>query len=136
MKVSFFNSSEPGPGPIPDDVAVHCTEDVDMARLSTQLSMLPELLTDHNRRNAGCLITKVTKIATIVDVLSKAGVTAGAYSEVNKLLRLYLTVPMTNATAERSFSTLRRVKTYLRSTMTEKHLNHVIFLNIHKNLKC
>ena len=50
---------------------------------------------------------------------------ATMFSEVDVLLQLYLTIPATTATAERSFSALRRVRTYLRSTMTEKRLNKV-----------
>ena len=54
------------------------------------------------------------------------------FSEVNTLLRVYLTVPMTSATAERSFSSLRRLKTYLRTTMSQKRLNHILLLHTHK----
>lgn len=54
------------------------------------------------------------------------------FSEVNKLLHLYLTVPMTSCTAERSFSALRRIKDYLRSTMTQARLNHLIVMHVHK----
>jgi hypothetical protein len=43
-----------------------------------------------------------------------------------------MTVPMTSATAERSFSTLRRIKTYLRQTMGQQRLNDVMLLHIHK----
>lgn len=53
-------------------------------------------------------------------------------SEVAVLLRLLMVVPATNAISERSFSTLRRVKTYLRSTMTEERLNHLMTLHIYK----
>ncbi|KAI4797046.1 hypothetical protein KUCAC02_026592 [Chaenocephalus aceratus] len=61
--------------------------------------------------------TQVTKVATIADMLAAQGRdTQSLFSEVDKLLRLYLTVPMSNATAERSFSSLRRLKTFLRST--------------------
>ena len=55
------------------------------------------------------------------------------FTEVHQLLRLYLTVPMTSATAERTFSTLRRLKSYLRSTMTQKRLNHVVMSHVHKD---
>ena len=41
------------------------------------------------------------------------------YSEVFKLLKLILVMPATNAISERSFSALKRVKTYLRTTMTQ-----------------
>ena len=38
------------------------------------------------------------------------------------------------ATSERSFSALRRMKTYLRSTMKQDRLNSVMTLHIHKDL--
>ena len=53
-------------------------------------------------------------------------------NQVHKLLQIYLTIPMTTATAERTFSTLRRLKNYLRTTMTQKRLNHVVLLHTHK----
>ena len=55
------------------------------------------------------------------------------FSEIHKLLCLYLIVPMTSASAERTFSTLRRLKNYLRSNMSQECLNHVIILHTHKN---
>ena len=53
------------------------------------------------------------------------------FSEIDKLLRLYLTVPATSATVERTFSVLRRLKLYLRAKMTQERLNNVILLNIY-----
>ena len=55
-------------------------------------------------------------------------------SEVKKVIRLILVLPATNAISERSFSTLRRVKTYLRSTMTEVRLNSLMKLQIYRDL--
>ena len=40
---------------------------------------------------------------------------------------------MTSATAERTFSMLRRLKNYLRSTMTQQRLNHIMLLHTHKD---
>jgi hypothetical protein len=54
--------------------------------------------------------------------------------EIAKLVCLALTIPVTTCTAERSFSTLRRLKTYLRSTMSQYRLNHVTLLHVHKSL--
>ena len=54
--------------------------------------------------------------------------------EVHNLLRLYLTIPVTSVTSERSFSALRRVLTYLHSSITEERLNSCIVLHIHKHL--
>ena len=41
--------------------------------------------------------------------------------------------PATNAVSKRSASALRHVKTYLRSTMTQSRLNHLIILHCHKD---
>ena len=56
-----------------------------------------------------------------------------AYSNVWILLKLLLVMPATNATSERSFSALRRIKTYLRTTMTQVRLNSIMVLHIHSD---
>ena len=53
---------------------------------------------------------------------------------IAKLLRIYFTIPVTTATAERSFSTLRRVKNYLRSSMTQQRLNHCLIAHCHQTI--
>ncbi len=53
-------------------------------------------------------------------------------SEVCTLLKLILVAPATNAVSERSASALRRVKAYLRSTMLQERLNHLMLLHCHK----
>ena len=50
------------------------------------------------------------------------------------LLLLFLVVAVSSATAERSFSAMRRLKTYLRSTMSTERLNPVMTLHVHKDL--
>ena len=55
-------------------------------------------------------------------------------SQVLTLLHLILVMPATIATSERSFSAMRRIKTYLRSTMSQEKLNHVILLHCHKDI--
>ena len=42
-------------------------------------------------------------------------------------------MPATNATSERSFSALRRIKGYLRSTMSQQRLNHLMIMHVHKD---
>ena len=56
------------------------------------------------------------------------------FCEVHNLLRLYWTVPITTYTSERSFSALRQLLTYLRSTISELRLNNCILLHVHKAL--
>ena len=53
-------------------------------------------------------------------------------SQVCRLLQLILVMPATNATSERSFSALRRVNNYLRTTMLQERLNYVMLLHVHK----
>ena len=57
----------------------------------------------------------------------------GLFTEVETLVRLLLVVPVSSSEAERSFSTLRRLKTWLRSTMTQKRQNHVAVCHIHQD---
>jgi len=59
------------------------------------------------------------------------------FSELVLLTKLFFVVPVSSATAERSFSAMRRLKTYLRSTMSTERLNSVTTLHVHKNhLNC
>lgn len=56
------------------------------------------------------------------------------FREVVKLLKIVCTMPMTTAEAERSFSTLKRIKTFLRNTMAEDRLSALAMLSIEKQL--
>ena len=60
------------------------------------------------------------------------GVQADFYSEVTALLKLYLASPATNAVSERSASAMRRLKNWLRRTMSLERLNHCMLLSINK----
>ena len=54
-------------------------------------------------------------------------------SQVSKMVKLLLVMPATNAQSERSFSAMRRVKMYLRTTMSQQRLNHLMLLHVHKS---
>ncbi|CAF3828199.1 unnamed protein product [Rotaria sordida] len=51
------------------------------------------------------------------------------FPNIKVLLQIYATLPVTTATGERSFSTLKLVKSYLRSTMSESRLNGLAMIN-------
>jgi hypothetical protein len=53
------------------------------------------------------------------------------FPNIKVLLQIYATLPVTTATGERSFSTLKLLKTYLRSTMSESRLNGLAMMYIH-----
>jgi hypothetical protein len=56
------------------------------------------------------------------------------FNELEQLVRLLLTVPCSNAEAERSFSALRRLKSYLRNSMNQERLNHVAVMHVHQDV--
>ncbi|XP_060845787.1 zinc finger MYM-type protein 1-like [Rhopalosiphum padi] len=51
---------------------------------------------------------------------------------LEEVYRRILVIPISSATAERSFSTMRRIKTYNRSTMTGKRLHNLALLSIER----
>lgn len=54
------------------------------------------------------------------------------FTNVDRLIQNLLVVPISSATAERSFSLLRRVKCYLRSTMSQVRLNHLCIMSTYQ----
>ncbi|CAI6377485.1 unnamed protein product [Macrosiphum euphorbiae] len=59
---------------------------------------------------------------------------ANDYPMISKLLQIFITLPVSTATGERSFSTLRRLKTYLRNSSGQIRLNGLALLNIHRDI--
>ena len=53
-------------------------------------------------------------------------------SEVATVLKLILVLPATNAQSERVFSALKVVETYLRNTMGQARLNHIMMMYVQK----
>ena len=56
------------------------------------------------------------------------------FPNVNIALRIYVTLSVSNSTGERSFSHLKRIKNYLRSTMLEERLSALATLNVENEL--
>uniref|UniRef100_A0A1X7U5U3 TTF-type domain-containing protein n=1 Tax=Amphimedon queenslandica TaxID=400682 RepID=A0A1X7U5U3_AMPQE len=70
---------------------------------------------------------------TVEDILLVIG-KAGVFAEATKLYKIALTIPVASASAERSFSVLNRVKTYLRATMSQQRLSNLSVLAIEHDL--
>jgi hypothetical protein len=60
----------------------------------------------------------------LIQILTTNTTLQSSYLNVSKLAEICLTLPIHTADCERAFSTMRRVKTRLRSEMTNKTLNH------------
>ena len=71
--------------------------------------MMPELVKAANQESS-IKIGEVTSLSTVCDMINETSIGKVMFSEVHQLIRLYLTVPM-----------------------TQERLNHVIMLHAHKN---
>ena len=56
------------------------------------------------------------------------------FSETVALLKIQITTPMTTDESERCFSTLKRIKTFLRNTMSKDRLNALAMLSMESKL--
>lgn len=92
----------------------------------TQMQLKAELMLWRKRWE-----DRTLKPETAVDALRECD--ANLFPNVATLLQIFGTVPVTTSSAERTFSSLRRLKTYLRSTMGQCRLNGLALANIHKN---
>ena len=109
---------------LPSTVLEYVGKDFDQERLKYQLSFIPDMIktaTDGSIKN-------VTHIRTIADITQRSSIYQGMLSEVFKLQKVFFTFPVTTATAERSFSSPRRLKTFLRSQMTDCRLNNLFLM--------
>ena len=113
-------------------------EDINSSVLQVQLELFNTYLNSKEFNNDGSFT-----ILQIRDCFCKLSPAARAsMSEVATVLKLLMVMPATNAVSERTASALRRIKTYLRSTCSQKRLNHLMTLHIHKDhtdnlpLKC
>lgn len=108
-------------------------EDLDFEQLEAQLKLLTGIISQRRPE-----VKKVTSINTIVSLFNPEENAAShsqiafAITNVVRLLQIYLLAPISAASGERSFSSKRRIKTYLRSTMTEERYNNLMVMHINK----
>ena len=102
--------------------------------MSSCRCFLPYLVQTRNSlRRDQPAITKVTSVRNIANVLTEVEVGKAMLPDVAAIVKIYYTLPVATATGERSFSPLRRLKTFLRSTMTQPRLNSAMLLHVHKD---
>ena len=117
---------------LPSELKLY-SKDVDVDRFLLQLKMLPDLVKAYNETHSSTPVRKVTNVRTLCEILNNVSSSKSLFSEVFKMIQLLLTIPVTTATAEQTFSVLRRLKTFLRSTVSQPRLNHALLLHIHKD---
>ena len=74
----------------------------------------------HDDFNEGILRVQLRTLLAVID-------------EVVKMIKLVIVMPVTNSVSECSFSAMRRLYTYLRTSMGSSRLNNSIVLHIHKD---
>ncbi|KAJ8025702.1 Zinc finger MYM-type protein 1 [Holothuria leucospilota] len=78
-----------------------------------------------------CEFRQCCGAVALLHLLQESNLTE-TFSQVIKLLMILITTPMSSSEAERCFSTLKRVKTFLRNTMSDDRLNALAMLSIEK----
>jgi len=95
----------------------------DFKKLKTELEVL---YSDTNYQN-------LNHIYDLVKIFELEGLKA-VLPEAYNLFCLILTLPSTSVSVERSFSCLKRIKTYLRNTISQERLNSLSIISIEKEL--
>ena len=102
-----------------------CHYDISSDEIQNELLLAKEMLSSSPAS---------TDLNSLHDVYSRLAPVSTGYPTLLPAIQIAMTMGVTSASAERSFSSLRRVKTYLRSTMTEDRLNNLALLNIEREL--
>ena len=72
--------------------------------------------------------------STVAETLKQVKERSLSNETVVTALRLLGTVPVTTCECERSVSSLRRLKTYMRSTISQDRLNGLALLHTHRHM--
>lgn len=105
--------------PAVQHVVDHFQDDLELNELCAELSLL---------KNVMALVE-----FTYTSIKEKIYEYRAILPQVAKLIQLLFVIPATSATSERSFSSLRLLKSFLRTTMSQNRLNYLMLLYIHKD---
>ena len=100
-------------------------EDFDANCLRAQMKIFSTIFSKKENLTFGDIITYFKELGPGVKNL---------LSEVCKVMELVLVLPASNATPARNFLKLRTIKTYLRSKMSPKRLNHFMILGLYTDM--
>lgn len=102
--------------------SLHLPLHLDRERLETQLKMIGDVFSDTPGNTVRDIAANMSKLHPQTRAVIK---------EAENLIKLCLRLPISAASSERTFSTLRRLKTWLRTTMTQKRLTHLALMHVH-----
>ena len=107
-------------------LAVHYNLDLEILR--AELKILPTTIKKYQIQNIN---VKVNNLVNLIELLEKYKL---AFNETYKLATIVITVPVSSAACERTFSCLRRLKNYMRNRMTNERLNNLASISIEKKI--
>jgi hypothetical protein len=116
---------------IPKDVSTFLSVDIDIDSLKREIAMISDYFGSINEQNK-VKIKMITRVSTVCDLMNESIAGKTMFPEYDNLLRIYLTIPVTTASAERAFSTLNRLKTCLRCSIGQARLNHCLIAHVYK----
>ena len=91
-----------------------------------------ELLPDECALAKHTLVGK--NISSVYEVFVEVSPLKNAFPNLVKLLQIILTIAVSTASCERSFLSLKRIKTWLHTTMTEQRLVDLAVISIERHL--
>lgn len=92
-----------------------------------EIKLLHKTLERYNKEK-GHIIESLTDLTKFLDEYKLA------FHEIYKLCCIAITIPSSSAGCERSFSVLKRIKTYLRNSTGQSRLTNLSIINIEKEL--
>ena len=95
--------------------------DLDLDMISSEIKVARRTLTGKQLEDISGVIIELAPLKV-------------AFPTLLQLLRIALTIPVSSAKCERTFSTLKRIKTYIRSSMSEDRLNDTAILAIEHDI--
>lgn len=97
-------------------------DDINMATLETQLTLLRHIMGD---------VTSINMHSIFKYIRDMSVPKRNSVNEVTSLIKLLMVAPATNAESERIFSTMKLIKSYLRSTMGQHRFKSLMTLRIY-----
>jgi len=107
-------------------------DDFDISFLAAQLTILHGAVTNRVLYQKQSDVERIT-VLEVANLLKNTYGAQQLLDQVWRLTKLLLVVPATSATAERSFSALRRVNTYLRATIGQTRLNSALVIHCYQD---
>ena len=86
----------------------------------------------NNGVKVSCKVKEVARIRTVAEVINAQPASRECMPALSSLIRLYMSIPLSSDTAERTFGAMRRLKSWIRSKNGANHLNNIMFANMHK----